>query len=258
MIAPPTVPQKIYALLGITLDAPLQAESDWTVVAVDGLLAVLAQYDADRFVGQTAGGDLADPHKVAALGWTHAQQVQQLFHQTTVLPVALGSLFSSAAPVEQLLRRNRQAIVQFLRRVAAHQEWAVKAAVDAKAAKERFIERAVAAAEVDPHLPAGARYFRERAIRQQAAGQFSAVLQHRCRQLREQLSTWCADVIERPVLPRNDGRQTIVSWSLLACDKLQGEISTRIAAMESALDDDQIALELSGPWPPWSFVPRLN
>jgi hypothetical protein len=45
---------------------------------------------------------------------------------------------------------------------------------------------------------------------------------------------------------------------LLVCDGLQGEISARIAAMESELADADIALELSGPWPPWSFVPRLN
>jgi len=253
-----TDPEKIYALLGITLQTPLQATDAWLLVAADGLQGVLARYDADRFVGETAGRDLADPQKVAALALAHAQQVQQLFHQTTVLPVALGSLFSTGVAVEQLLRRNHDAIVQFLRRVAAHQEWAVKAAVDAKSAKRRFIESAVAAAQIDPQLSAGACYFRQQAVRRQAAGQFWAVLQQRCRQLRQPLSTWCTDVIERPVLPRNDGRQSIVSWSLLVCDKLQGEISARVAAMESALADEEVALELSGPWPPWSFVPRLN
>ena len=62
MTTPTTGPEKIYALLGITLEAPLQAGSGWSLVPADGLLAVLAEYDADRFVGQTAGGDLADPH----------------------------------------------------------------------------------------------------------------------------------------------------------------------------------------------------
>jgi hypothetical protein len=258
MTTPTTGPEKIYALLGITLEAPLQAGSGWSLVPADGLLAVLAEYDADRFVGETAERDLADPQKVAALALAHAQQVEQLFHQTAVLPVALGSLFSTAAPVEQLLRRNRDAILQFLRRVAAHQEWAVKAAIDATAAKGRFIERAVAAAEIDSQMPAGARYFRQQAIRRQAAGQFQAVLHQRCQQLRQPLSLWCTDVLERPILPRDDGRQSVVSWSLLVCERFQGEISSRIAAMESALADAEITLELSGPWPPWSFVPRLN
>ncbi|MGD0388439.1 MAG: GvpL/GvpF family gas vesicle protein [Tepidisphaeraceae bacterium] len=258
MMTPTTGPGKIYALLGITLESRLQAASGWSLVPADGLLAVLAEYDADRFVGETAERNLADPRKVAALALAHAQQVDKLFHQTVVLPVALGSLFSTPTPVEQLLRRNRDAIVQFLRRVAAHQEWAVKAAVDAKSAKGRFIERALASAQIDPRMPAGARYFREQAIRRQAAGQFPAVLQHRCQQLRQPLSVWCADVLERPILPRDDGRQSVVSWSLLVCDRFQGEISARIAAMESALVDAEITLELSGPWPPWSFVPRLN
>ncbi|MGD0140395.1 MAG: GvpL/GvpF family gas vesicle protein [Tepidisphaeraceae bacterium] len=258
MTSPTTGPEKIYALLGITMETPHQAGSGWSLVPADGLLAVLAEYDADGFVGETGRRNLADPQKVAALALAHAQQVEQLFRQTAVLPVALGSLFSSTGPVEQLLRRNRDAIVQFLDRVAAHQEWAVKAAVDAKTAKGRFIERAVATAEIDPQMPAGARYFREQAIRRQAAGQFQSVLHQRCQQLRQPLSVWCADVVERPILPRNDRRQTVASWSLLVCDGLQGEISARIAAMESELADADIALELSGPWPPWSFVPRLN
>ncbi|MGA2443223.1 MAG: GvpL/GvpF family gas vesicle protein [Tepidisphaeraceae bacterium] len=258
MMIPTILPEKVYALLGITVETPLQARSGWSLVPADGLLAVLAEYDADRFVGETARRDLADPQKVAALALVHAEQVEQLFHQTAVLPVALGSLFSTAAPVEQLLRRNHDAILQFLRRVAAHQEWAVKAAIDAKTAKGRFIERALAAAQIDSRIPAGTRYFREQAIRRQAASQFQPALHQRCQQLRQPLSVWCADVLERPILPRDDGRQSVVSWSLLVSNIFQGEISARIAAMESTLADAEIALELSGPWPPWSFVPRLD
>jgi hypothetical protein len=258
MISPTIVPEKIYALLGITMEAPLQAPSGWSLAPADGLLAVLAEYDADRFVGETGRRNLADPEKVAALAMAHAEQVEQLFHQTAVLPVALGCLFSTPAPAEQLLRRNREAIVRFLGRVAGHQEWAVKAAIDAKAAKGRFIERAVAAAQIDSQMAAGARYFREQAIRRQAAGRFQSVLCDRCQELRGPLSAWCADVVERPILPRNDGRQTVMSWSLLVSNGLQGEIAARVAAMESTLADAEIALELGGPWPPWSFVPRLN
>ncbi|MGD0460947.1 MAG: GvpL/GvpF family gas vesicle protein [Tepidisphaeraceae bacterium] len=250
--------EKVYALLGITLETPVQARSGWSLVPADGLLAVLAEHDADQFVGEAAQRDLADPLKVTSLALAHAEQVEQLFHQTAVLPVALGSLFSTPAAVEQLLRRNRDAIVQFLRRVADHQEWAVKAAIDAKIGKEHFIERAIAAAQIDPQMSDGARYFRERAIRRQAASQFQAVLHQRCQQLRQPLSEACADVVERSILPRNDGRQSVASWSLLVSNRFQGELSARIAAMESSLADAEIALELSGPWPPWSFVPRLN
>ncbi len=255
----PTAPaEKVYALLGITLEMPLQAGSGWSLVPADGLLAVLAEYDADQFVGEEARRDLADPLKVTSLALAHAEQVEQLFHQTAVLPVALGSLFSTPAGVEQLLRRNRETILQFLRRVADHQEWAVKAVIDAKIGKERFIESAVAAAQIDPQMSAGARYFRERAIRRQAAGQFQSVLQQRRQQLRQPLSDWCTDVVDRPILPRDDGRQSVASWSLLVSSRFQSEISARIAAMELSLADVEIVLELSGPWPPWSFVPRLN
>ncbi len=258
MMTPTSSAEKIYALLGITLQTPLRAASGWSLVPADGLQAVLAEYDADQFVGETGQGNLSDPQKVTSLALAHAGQVEQLFNQTAVLPVALGSLFSTSESVEQLLRRNRDTIFQFLRRVAAHQEWAVKAAIDAKAGKGRFIERTVAAAPIDPRMPAGTRYFREQAIRKQAAGQFQAVLHQRCRQLRQPLSQWCAEVVERPILPRNDGRQSVVSWSLLVCNQFQNELPARISAMESALADAEIALELSGPWPPWSFVPHLN
>jgi len=258
MTIPTTVPEKIYALLGITEETPLCVGSGWALVPADGLLAVLAEYDADRFVGETGESNLADPQKVAALAMAHAEQVEQLFHQTTVLPVALGCVFSTAGRVEELLRRNRDAILQFLGRVADHQEWALKASIDAKTAKGRYIERAVAAAQIDSQMPAGARYFREQAIRRQAAGQFQNVLHERCQELRRPLPVWCADVVERPTLPRNDGRQTVMSWCLLVSNCLQGEMSARIAGMESTLADAEIALELSGPWPPWSFVPRLN
>ncbi len=258
MITCTTPASKIYALLGITLETPLEPGSGWLLVGAEGLQAILAEHDADQFVGQNAERDLADPQKVTSLALAHARQVEHLFHQTAVLPVAMGSLFSSGAAVEQLLRRNRDAIVQFLGRVAAHQEWALKAAIDAKAGKERFIARALAAAQIDPQMPAGTRYFREQALRKQAAAQFQAVLRQRCQQLPQQLSLWCADIVQRTILPRSDRRQSVASWSLLVSNRFQDNLSAHIAAMESSLADAEIALELSGPWPPWSFVPRLN
>jgi hypothetical protein len=253
-----TPTQKIYALLGVTLETPLLTESNWSLVPADGLLAILAEHDADDFVGDAAQRILDDPQKVTSLALAHAQQVDLLFQQTAVLPVAMGSLFSTTTSVEQLLGRNRDRIVEYLDHVAAHQEWALKAAIDAKTGKARFIERAVAAAQIDPQMSAGVRYFREQGLRRQAAGQFQAVLHQCCQQVLDPLPPWCAEVVQRTLLPRDDGRQSVASWSLLVANRFQGELPAHIAALETTVADAEMTLELSGPWPPWSFVPHLS
>ena len=254
-----TLCAKVYSLVCITAgEAAIAAVEGLLHLPAAGLKAVVAECDAGQFVGTTAEQDLADPLKVTALALAHAQQVEGIFRQTAVLPVAFGTVFSNQAAIAQLLRNNRLAIVEFLSRVAGHEEWALKAVVDAKAGKQRFIECAMAAAQVDWRTPPGARYFQEQALRRQAAGQFQSVLGQSCRKLGEDLSAWCAGLGDRPLLPRDDGRQTMASWSLLVSAKHRDELPARIAALEPSLTDAQIALELSGPWPAWSFVPRLD
>lgn len=208
-------------------------------------------------------GDGADEH-LCDLGWLaprvlrHQAVIRQAMRSSPVLPLGFGTLFRSLARLEPFIGANRPAITDFLDAVTGKEEWAVKAYVqtDFPPAMEAL------AAERHPELAdaaPGTRYLHLRRLHSMLAAEHRRTVAAEAERLLAEVAATVHALRDLPVRSGCEppGRSTLRNCAILVdtCRTLalRGEIE-RLAAAGAALG---LYFTLSGPWPPFSFVPPL-
>jgi hypothetical protein len=179
-----------------------------------------------------------------------------------VLPVSFGTLFSSPESLGEFLGLHHQTISKFLDRVATQDEWSVKGLLDRKRAGRSLISESIAAqqAQLDA-LPPGTRYFQEQRIRAAAEKELSRWLSQTCRQIASDLREQSPDFCVCPVVPREppeSGIEVVVNWAFLLPKSSAPAFRARIDQLNADYAPQGLVFELSGPWPPYRFVPPLS
>jgi len=251
-------PTTVFALVCVIRNRPISVPAGCIRLDAGDLTAVLAEHSSALLVGESGEQALTDPKHVTQLAIDHAKQVDRVSRQTQVMPVAFGSIFNSLASVRRLMLRNTGVIVTFLDQIEGTHEWGIKASVDARGAKQAYADRVVRDAGLDPAMPPGTRYFKEQVLRRSATASFSSAMSERCAALEPLWREVASRVTSRSVLLRHDERLTIASWAALVPEATRGRLEECIALVNTQLEAEQIRIELNGPWPAWSFLPRIE
>ncbi|CAJ0779868.1 GvpL/GvpF family gas vesicle protein [Ralstonia chuxiongensis] len=222
------------------------------------LVAVLAVVSYDEFCGAQATEHLRDPAWIASRVVFHSTVVERIMQHSPVIPARLGALFSSVDGVAARMRSHAPAITRLLDQVDGKAEWAVKGWLDRHIAEPRQ-----AAAFVDEHpeqipLTAGARYLHKRQLEAQGGRLLDAWIERSARGIFATLSDRVAAFRRRPdTTPAVANAELVANWAFLV------EISEAPSFAESVRDinrefaDTGLQLDISGPWPPYSFCASL-
>jgi hypothetical protein len=226
------------------------------------LCAVLSEVALEDFCGPAAELRMQDLSWVGERALRHEAVVEEALRRSPVLPVRLGTLFSSLKALREFLEEHGGAIKQFLERVVDQREWSVKGLLDRKRALQVLISTSRAAQEKQlAALPAGTRYFGEQRIRQDAEKELSLWLNQTCSRVVSDLRNYASDFRECQVVSgeaAESGATEVVNWAFLLP-------ASATAAFRECLDRVNLDFEpqgllyiLSGPWPPYRFVPSLS
>lgn len=240
---------------GLDVNRPLTRWAFRRVAAV-GCTVSLAD-----FCGSQAEAHLGEVAWVGPRALRHQQVVERVLRHSPVLPCRFGTLFSSAVPLLCLMETHHLAIARFLHQVSDKEEWAVKAFLDMaraeawlRSADSAFVERGKSLAEAP-----GRRYFQEKQLHADLRKHARSWGREEGRRLLDVLTPWASMVrsLQLPV-SSGTGREWLINSSLLV-------LRTKVADFRACLDrlnaehmDRGITLELSGPWPPYSFSPSLT
>ncbi len=241
------------------LDGPgLTADTTLTRVVQGELAAVLCQVDLREWTGPEAETRLRDLDWLGPRAVRHEAVIEQVMADAPVLPLRFGSLFSSAASVRAWLRAGTSEIDRFLHAGAALEEWSLKGWLD--------VPRAEAARlNADPRLKAlpaspGVRYLLEQKLRQDITKSVRAW----ARSIEQQLLVELRELVARTRSLRAlsgdvSGRTEEVMFhqALLVPRAVRDELAARVTTLSTELSAQGLALELTGPWPLYSFVPPL-
>jgi hypothetical protein len=69
------------------------------------------------------------------------------------------------------------------------------------------------------------------------------------------------DIVPRPILAReapDRAREMLLNWALLLPAAAAADFRRRIQRANAEQNRGGLALEVSGPWPPYSFCPNLG
>lgn len=217
-------------------------------VTVDGLAAVLGPVRAEEFGQEPLSRNLEDLSWLETVARAHHRVVDVIARSAPVVPMRLATVYREEQRVVDVLVRRHGDFVEALNRVADRTEWGVKAY-----AVPGMPETAPAPAGEEDRP--GLAYLRRR--RSQLSGR--EVAQEAALRAAESVHDVLARHVEAVTRHRpQDNRLTgEAGWMVLNGAYLAAaEAAAEFAALVRSLADrhPELRLELTGPWPPYSFA----
>lgn len=225
--------------------------------------AVFCSVPSGDFQGELAEKHLEDPAWVIPRACEHERVIEAVMACSPVLPVRFGSVFTSREALSDFLAAQQQEIAQFLDSVADKEEWGLKAFVDANKAGEQFLLSEPALAEQFARLAEspGARYFQEKRLRAEVTRHVEVWSCQIAEEIQGELAADAVGVCPLPVLPRSFSERPddmVLNCAVLLVSRRVADFCNRAKTLSARLEPHGVTIELSGPWPPYSFCPTLD
>lgn len=224
------------------------------------LVAVVSTVSVDDFCGPVAEARLKDLAWVGPRACRHEAVVERVMRSSPIVPARFATLFSSRERLEAWLETHHAAISGTLDRVAGHEEWAVKGRLDKQNAEARLfaaaLERDCRTLSPSP----GARYLEEHRIRARVGQELDSWVKEVCDRVATELLVHAAEFRERAIVPEALVADDIgvLNWAFLVARRTVGDFSASVQRTNGELGEQGLVLEVSGPWPPYSFCPPLE
>jgi hypothetical protein len=196
--------------------------------------------------------DLAWLERVAR---AHEAVLDEALQHATVVPLRLSTIFESEDSATRMLEQHADRLRSMLAALRGRQEWSVKLLVH----PDQLVN-AVASDDSSGEASAGAAYLlRRRAEREQRelAGRLGASMAD---DVHARLADWAIDAVLRP--PQN--RELSGHEGEMLLNGAYPVETAKVAQLHSLVEElrDRHAgagarIELTGPFPPYNFVPRL-
>jgi hypothetical protein len=244
-----------------TPDLPgVDARGDLQRVSAGGLSVVVSRVPRSEFGTEPLRRNLNDMAWLERTARAHEAVLEATLSRSTLVPLRMCTLYESDESVRRMLDDRRESLVAALDGLDERYEWAVKVMVD----RDRLMESARAAiAPDDAAAPAagrgegGAYLLKRRADRatREAADTVRADVAER---VHARLQDWAIDAVTRPPQNRElSGHEgdMVLNGAYLVERARTDDLRALIAELEEHHRSLGVHIELSGPWPPYNFVP---
>ncbi|MGC8658855.1 MAG: GvpL/GvpF family gas vesicle protein [Desulfomonilaceae bacterium] len=223
--------------------------------------AIIAFVPVSEFVGEEAEQRLQDIEWVAPRAVKHQEAVKKIADLSPILPTQFGVLFSSRDSLAKFIETNHPEISEFLAVASDKVEWAVKVYWENSQTKKKLAETEFADRFKQlSTLSEGARYFKEKQLNAEITKRISEHIKTIIIYVSKELSEVSHSSKKRKIViddSTGEGQQLIANWAFLI-DRSQFEkFALLVENFNSKLLGEGISFRISGPWPPYSFVPNL-
>jgi hypothetical protein len=216
---------------------------------------------AQEFSGHSAENRMQELAWVGRLACRHEEVVERAMIYSPVLPVRFGTIFGSQESLQARLKKYHGEIELFLQMVSGKDEWAVKAYLNRAWACGQYLKETLAARSHDIPQSPGALYLKER--QRQALGKdaVNRSVEEICKSAGVELGRIAGDLSARKPLAREalgGDRDMIINWAFLVSRNKASDFCARVGGLNEQRAVPGLVFEVSGPWPPYSFCPRLE
>ena len=225
------------------------------------MAAIVSRVSRSEFCGPRGDKNLADLDWLAPRACRHQAVLEQVMRRGPVLPTRFGTLFSSPASLESFLHKHEATMAGFLQRMDARQEWAVKGFLDPARAEGEWLSRRALEQPGPAGASPGLAYLHEQRLRLQARQAVDDRLAQATDGLFNELHPLASEIVPRRILARETAdaaREMVLNWALLLPAAAAEEFRGRIERANAQYNPGGLAIEVSGPWPPYSFCPVLQ
>lgn len=225
-----------FLIHGVAASTPEQLPGDLESLEESGLRAIVSRIPLEE-----ANELFTDEVAAQELAVRHHDILVQVMHVTDVLPVRLGSVYSSEEAVRSLLRSEEAFFLNGLENVRGTAEYVLS------------IDRAVPVAEKTPSLPASGRsYLAARRARMQARRESRSASDVIVENIVSELSVLARSVARETA--RKDRPGEIARVAFLAGKVLDPRNVAHLEGISKTAEQSGFKISVTGPWPPYSFV----
>jgi hypothetical protein len=243
------------SLTGVDPGHPVEA------LSAGGLVALVSRVPLDEFGAEPLRENLNDLPWLERVARAHESVLDQAVQAGTCVPLRLCTIYESDESLRAMLEREAESFADALGHLAGREEWSVKLLVDADALTQeaRAQTEDIAGLEqgTEEQSEGGAYMLRrrvERRVRERAAQLATEVAES----VHARLEAHAVDAVTRPAqnpeLSGHDGEMLLNGAYLVEADRVDA-LHALVAELERDYGALGARLELTGPWPPYNFVP---
>jgi gas vesicle protein GvpL/GvpF len=220
--------------------------SDVRVLTEGELGAIVGAVPLEKFGEEPLRRNLEDRDWLERTAQAHEAVLERALGTTTVIPFRIATLYGAEAHLLEFLASNRVALLRLLEQLEGKVELGVKAYFDRGAKSD--------ASEAE----SGSDYLRRRQAEQEAARDADAFALDCARTSHEHLATAALEArSNRPQASELSGRteQMLLNGAYLV-ERGDERLERALRELEKHFGPQGVTYELTGPWPPYNFVPR--
>ena len=215
----------------------------------DCLFMAVSDVPADRYNESAISSGLSKIDWVSRVAVAHEAVVESFVSAMAVLPMKLFTIFTSEDRAIAHMVAQRSRLAALVKRVAHHQEWGVRVAMDRA--------RAVAAGSTKQAAGAvtGASYLAHKKAQRDASKELASRARETVAGLFDRLATRSRDAKRRAAseMPAQSG-PLLLDAAFLVPRSHVARFRKSAAREAKALARQGYDLTLTGPWPPYTFV----
>jgi hypothetical protein len=224
----------------------------------DGLAALVSRVPLAEFGEEPLRRNLNDLEWLERVAREHETALERVLEGTTLVPLRICTIFEDEEGVGRMLAEQRSAFATALEVLAGRDEWGVKLLLDRSALEAAAEERVPPEEDLAARGAGGAYMLRRRQERQlrDVADRLAGEL---AEDVHARLQDWASDaVVNQPQnrdLSGHEGDMLLNAAYLVERAKVE-RLRELVEELQEQHRDLGARLELTGPWPPYNFVPR--
>lgn len=230
-------------------------------VEADGLAAVVSRVPLAEFGAGPLRENLNDLGWLERVAREHEAVLERTLPQSAIVPLRLCTIYESEQSVRDMLQHERDALARALDALEGRQEWGVKLIADEERLAEQARSQSAETATLEDELSArssGGAYMLRRRMERQLRDAVDSLGAELAEQVHAQLRDFASDAVvlppQNPELSGHAGRMLLNGAYLVEGESVDG-LRRLVAELEESQRALGASIELTGPWPPYNFVP---
>jgi hypothetical protein len=224
-------------------------------IEAEGLAALVSRVPAGDFAAEPLARNLNDLTWLERVARGHEAVLDAALSQSTIVPLRMCTIFENDGGVRDMLEQQRDSLGDALTALDGRLEWAVKLLVD----RERLVEAArTYDAENETASGEGGAYLQRRRAERGAREAASRLATDTAQQVHARLQDWAIDARTRPPQNRElsgHAGEMVLNAAYLVERERTDELRQIVTELEEHHRELGVRIELTGPWPPYNFVP---
>jgi hypothetical protein len=222
------------------------------------LVALVSRVPLAEFGEEPLRRNLNDLEWLERVARAHEAVLERALKATTIVPLRLCTIFADEDGVRRMLGREHAALAEALERLEGRQEWGVKLIVERGA-----LEEAARAEIPEPETRGGGggAYMLGRRLERQVRSAADRLAEELAEDVHARLQDWASAAVLNPPQNRDlSGHQgeMLLNGAYLVEDERVERLRALVSELEERHRGLGARLELTGPWPPYNFVPKQD